>query len=84
MDPAAAARGRLAEWVREMANHASGDLAPHDAAHTMSPVGGQGINLLFPPNARASVATTMSTRNTTKKIQARGRCVPPRARRGRS
>jgi 2-polyprenyl-6-methoxyphenol hydroxylase-like FAD-dependent oxidoreductase len=66
------------DWVREMANHASGDLAPHlranadrltrpflldavtdrvhgwarpgalvigDAAHTMSPVGGQGINV---------------------------------------
>ena len=66
------------DWVREMANHVSGDLAPHlranaervtrpflldavtdrvagwarpgalvigDAAHTMSPVGGQGINV---------------------------------------
>ena len=66
------------DWVREMANHASGDLAPHlranaeritrpflldavtdrvtgwarpgvlvigDAAHTMSPVGGQGLNV---------------------------------------
>ena len=68
----------IEDWVREMANHASGDLAAHlranaehllrpfllsaatdrvhgwarpgvlvigDAAHTMSPVGGQGINV---------------------------------------
>jgi 2-polyprenyl-6-methoxyphenol hydroxylase-like FAD-dependent oxidoreductase len=68
----------IEDWVREMANHASGDLAAHlranaellsrpfllsaatdrvhgwarpgalvigDAAHTMSPVGGQGINI---------------------------------------
>ncbi len=68
----------IEDWVRELANHASADLAPHlrahadritrpfllsaatdrvlgwarpgalvigDAAHTMSPVGGQGINV---------------------------------------